>query len=77
MKLSSRYYEFSNATMINRVQLGHLIRTKNPTSSEMDFNLDAFGQPGPNPQPSYSEPVHQVIFMINSMGQMFTENKIN
>ena len=28
--------------------------------SEMDFNLNDFGQPGPNPQPSYSEPIHQV-----------------
>ena len=53
--------------MVNRSQSGHFMRTKNPTSSEMDFNLDAFGQPGPNPQPSYSEPVHQVIFMINTV----------
>lgn len=31
----------------------------------MDFNLNDFGQPGPHPQPSYSEPIHQVKFVIN------------
>ena len=33
--------------------------------SEMDFNLNDFGQPGPNPQPSYSEPIHQVKHVEN------------
>merc|ERR1712212_74252 len=33
--------------------------------TEMDFNLNDFGQPGPNSQPSYSEPIHQSIEYSN------------
>lgn len=46
------------------------------TNSEMDFNLNDFGQPGPNPQPSYSEPIHQVKFETheNELGRILSSS---
>ena len=42
----------------------------------MDFNLNDFGQPGPNPQPSYSEPIHQVKFETheNELGRILSSS---
>merc|ERR1712183_530616 len=44
--------------------------------TEMDFNLNDFGQPGPNPTPSYSEPIHQNPHMIRQSVPSFSSPKI-